>query len=200
VPPARESNDRIDRLLASYPEPAHLANLNLLDSHDTARILTIASDDRASIELAALLLLTFPGAPCLYYGTEIGMGGGREPASRGGFPWDESQWDMDLHRTFRQLIALRREHPALRSPQYRRVWPPPAQHGTMLTIFERTAGNEEIIVAVNAGDTRETLSLPLSDFPGDRLELLWGADTVEHGDHNARISVAPRSGSVWRVM
>jgi hypothetical protein len=70
----------------------------------------------------------------------------------------------------------------------------------MLTIFERTAGDEKIIVAVNAGDTRETLSLPLSDFPGDRLEVLWGTDAVDHGDHNARISLAPRSGSVWRVL
>jgi hypothetical protein len=44
------------------------------------------------------------------------------------------------------------------------------------------------------------LSLPLSDFPGDRLQLLWGNDMVEHRDNNARISVAPRSGSIWRVV
>lgn len=193
-------NDRIDRLLASYPASAHLANLNLLDSHDTARILTIAGGDRGSVELAALLLLTFPGAPCIYYGTEIGLEGASEPDSRGGFPWDETLWDNDLHRTFRQLIALRREHSALRSPHYRRIWPPPGNHGTMLTIFERFDDGEAIIVAVNAGDTGETLSLPLSDLPGGRLESLWGSDTVDPGAGNVRFSVAPRSGSVWRVV
>ncbi len=193
-------NDRIDRLLGSYPEHAHLANLNLLDSHDTARIRTIAGGDATTVKLAALLLLTFPGAPSIYYGTEVGMDGTKEPGSRGGFPWDETQWHADLLVTFRQLIALRKAHPALRSANYRRVWPPPGQHGTMLTVIERTAADDEIIVAVNAGDERETLVLPLSDFPGDRFESLWGADVVEPGDNNARLSVGPRSGSIWRVV
>ena len=118
-------NDRIDRLLASYPEHAHLANLNPLDSHDTARIRTIAGGDVTTVKLAALLLLTFPGAPSIYYGTEVGMDGAKEPGSRGAFPWNEAQWDTDLLATFRQLIALRKDHPALRSANYRRVWPPP---------------------------------------------------------------------------
>jgi glycosidase len=197
---AAEYNDRIDRLLASYPEQAHLANLNLLDSHDTARIRTIAGGDVATVKLAAILLLTFPGAPCIYYGTEIGMEGSKEPASRGGFLWDEATWDTDLHATFRQLIALRKAHPALRSGNYRRVWPPPAQHGTMLTVIERTAGDEKIIVAVNAGDEPEALTLPLSDFPGNQLDLLWGGDVVEYADKNARLTVAPRTGSIWRIV
>ena len=196
---AAEYNDRIDRLLASYPEQAHLANLNLLDSHDTARIRTVAGGDVATVKLAALLLLTFPGAPCLYYGTEVGMEGAREPGSRGGFPWDEATWDTDLQTTFRQLIALRKAHPALRNPDYRSVWPPPAQHGTMLTVIERTAEDEKIIVAVNAGDGSEALTLPLSDFQGDRLELLWGHDRVEHRDADVKLTVAPRSGSIWRI-
>ncbi len=191
--------DRIDSLLASYPEQAHLANLNLLDSHDTARVLSIASGDVASVELALLLLLTFPGAPCVYYGTEIGLAGKRDPDCRRSMPWDEDRWDTDLLETTRKLIALRKAHPALRSSDYRRVWPAPADHGTMLTVFARHAEDEEIIVAINAGEADEALRLPLSDFPGDRLTTLWGSATIEPGDHHARVRVPARSAAIWKL-
>jgi neopullulanase len=190
--------DRIDRLLASYPQHAHLANLNLLDSHDTARILSIAAGDVTSVELAMLLLMTFPGAPCVYYGTEIGLAGMRDPDCRRTMPWDESRWNTRLLDTTKKLIALRKAHPALRSPHYRRIWPAPADHGTMLTVFERRSDDgEEIIVAVNAGDADEALSLPLSDYPGDRLRPIWGDATIASGDHHARFQVRARSAVIW---
>ena len=47
--------------------------MNLLDSHDTPRALTILRGDRAALRLAYLLLFTLPGAPCIYYGDEIGL-------------------------------------------------------------------------------------------------------------------------------
>jgi glycosidase len=144
--------------------------------------------------------MTFPGAPCIYYGTEIGMTGFRDPDNRGGFTWEEERWDGELLRTVKELIALRKDHPALRSSHYRRIWPPPADHGVMICVFERRSDDgEELIVAVNAGTSRETLSLPLSDFPGDRLSLLWGSGTAEHGEHNARLSMPARSGAVWTI-
>jgi alpha-glucosidase len=49
-----------------------LAQLNLLDSHDTARFFTLAREDLASMRLAVVLLFTYPGAPCVYYGDEVG--------------------------------------------------------------------------------------------------------------------------------
>ena len=172
----RRYNDRIDRLLGSYPEHAHLANLDLLDSHDTARIRTIAGGDATTVELATLLLFAFPGAPSIYYEHRSRAWVIREePGSRGGLPWDETQWDADLLVTFRSSSRCARPiHVALRQLPVARLRPPPGQHGTMLTVIERTAADDEIIVAVNAGDERETLVLPLlSDFPGDRFESLW---------------------------
>jgi glycosidase len=197
--------DRIERLLASYPTHAHMANLNLLDSHDTARILTIASGDAASVILGLVLTLTFPGAPCIYYGTEIGMTGGRDPFSRGAFSWDPATWDHDTLAAVKDLIDIRKAHGALRGPHYRRVWPPPGEHGTMLYVFERRSDEDddgaadEVLVAVNPGDATESLSLPLSDFPGHRLALLWGEAKVDHLDHHARVVVPARGAAIWAV-
>lgn len=73
---ARQFADRVDRVLTLYPWPVTLAQLNLLDSHDTARFISIADGDVSSVRLATLLLFTLPGAPSMYYGDEIGLSGG----------------------------------------------------------------------------------------------------------------------------
>ena len=116
-----EYASRIDRLLDMYPQPIELAQFNLLDSHDTARFITIAGDDESSLRLGALLLFTFPGAPCIYYGDEIGLTGGRPDAqARKPFPWAHPEtWNGDLLSYYKELVALRHAQPALRSGAYR---------------------------------------------------------------------------------
>ncbi len=176
--------DRIDKLFARYPIETHLANLNLLESHDTARFITTASDDKASLILATLLTTTFPGAPCVYYGSEVGVSGSLDPQCRRAFPWDESEWDVELLAAHRELIALRHTHPALRAPGYRHV--SAAGH---LYVFERFDDTEQLVVAVNAGD--EAASAPI----GGNLELLWGIATSD----TSLVTVPGRSGAVWRI-
>jgi len=176
--------ERIDRLFARYPMETHQANLNLLESHDTARFLTTASGDNASLILATLLTMTFPGAPCVYYGSEVGLTGSLDPQCRRAFPWDESQWDTDLLTAHRELIALRHAHSALRAPGYRHVW----ARGH-LYMFERYDDSERLIVAVNAGEKEASAA-----FGGD-LQLLWGSGTIAPG----AITVPARSGAVWSL-
>ncbi|HNT55824.1 MAG TPA: alpha-amylase family glycosyl hydrolase, partial [Anaerolineaceae bacterium] len=105
-------------LLTFYPRPAVLSQLNLLDSHDTARFLNIVGGNKAMLRLATLFEMTYPGAPCVYYGNEVGVSGGQDPDCRRSFPWDESKWDQDLRSFFQQVIALRKTHPALRSGEF----------------------------------------------------------------------------------
>ena len=84
----------IERLLGLYPPHVTAVMLNLLDSHDMARFLTLARGDRSALRLATLFQMTYPGAPSIYYGDEIGMHGGHDPANRGAFPWHEPEtWD-----------------------------------------------------------------------------------------------------------
>ena len=86
--------------------------LNLLGSHDMARFLTLARGDQSALRLATLFQMTYPGAPSIYYGDEIGMTGGHDPANRGAFPWHRTDtWDTDLLHEFQRLIALRRRGP-----------------------------------------------------------------------------------------
>ena len=62
-----------------YPEAITQAQFNLLDSHDTARFVHQAGGDGDALRLSLLMLMALPGAPCVYYGTEVGMTGRAGP-------------------------------------------------------------------------------------------------------------------------
>jgi neopullulanase len=147
----------VEWLLSLYPWQATLAQLNLLDSHDTSRYLTIVQGDVSSIELAYLFQMTFPGAPCIYYGDEIGMRGG-EPveAARAGFQWDESTWDTDLLEHVKRCVALRKENTVLRRGAFATL----AADGDLF-VFGRALENDVAIVVLNAGEEERVVELPL---------------------------------------
>jgi cyclomaltodextrinase / maltogenic alpha-amylase / neopullulanase len=181
---------KIQTLLELYPWEIQLAQFNLLASHDTARLMSIAQQDRASVELATLLLLTFPGAPSIYYGDEVGLAGAIDPDSRRGFPV-EADWDRELLAYHRQLIALRHQHPALRIGTYRVL----ATEGNVY-IFARTLAEEELIVAVNAGMESAKVSVSLTTGVDKPPNLLFGTAELEWNDRVLSIDLNARSGCV----
>jgi glycosidase len=135
----------IERLVESYPWEIQLTQLNVLGTHDTARVITIVGDDRDSLKLATLLQMTFPGAPCIYYGDEIGLHGGGDPDCRRGFP-TEGDWDKDMLSFYRNLISLRRSYVTLQQGSYRILYA-----CSFVYVFCRILGDRWTIVAINAG-------------------------------------------------
>jgi glycosidase len=86
---------RVKKLWENYPRSAFRQLMNILGTHDTARILTALSEgslgeketrDRHGIALLVWALM--PGIPCIYYGDELGYVGGKEPHNRGCYDWD----------------------------------------------------------------------------------------------------------------
>ena len=61
--------------------------------------------DVCALKLALFLLFLQPGAPCIYYGTEVGLSGGSEPDCRESFPW-ESFCGTDLRSFVFALVSL----------------------------------------------------------------------------------------------
>ena len=101
---------RLDALYENYPAPFAAALMNLLGSHDKARVINRLSgaepenrprEQRAFTPLtdaeyergrrrfikAWRFLCAMPGMPCLYYGDEAGAQGGDDPFCRGTYPW-----------------------------------------------------------------------------------------------------------------
>ena len=104
---ARQAASRLTRLFFRTTSISARMMMNLLDSHDTDRFLTLLRGDRQRLKLALCLLFFFPGMPCVYYGDEIGMTGGYDPNCRKGFIWDETAWDAELRRHVQLLARLK---------------------------------------------------------------------------------------------
>ncbi|MCR4405107.1 MAG: alpha-amylase family glycosyl hydrolase [Candidatus Acetothermia bacterium] len=111
--PTRALVETWEAYRAAIPWAIARQQFNLLGSHDTPRILTIVGGDQARNRLAAGLLMTYVGVPCVYYGDEIGLGDSRDTTARGCMAWDRSTWDEELRAFYQKLIKLRRTSPAL---------------------------------------------------------------------------------------
>lgn len=146
---------RTMELLSIYPIECAQVQMNLLDSHDTPRFLSLVQGDTRRLALAWLFLLTYPGAPTIYYGDEIGLDGGRDPLCRKGFPWDESKWNQDLRARIQELITLRHAMPAMRTGSYEPIY----TQGSVLAYLRRD-DEETVLVIVNAGDEAATVTIP----------------------------------------
>ena len=110
---ARVFAERITRLLHRYPEQAVRSMFNLLGSHDTERILTLAQGDAKKVAKTLIFQFTFPGIPMVYYGDEVGMEGGADPDCRRGMMWDQNLQNRELQWVVRNLARLRHEEVAL---------------------------------------------------------------------------------------
>ena len=136
--------DRLSAMLAKYPDVTNHAMYNCLGSHDTARFLTEAGGDKRSLKLAMAFQMTFPGAPAVYYGDEIGMAGENDPGCRGGMAWQAM--DEELLDWQKRLIALRKSHSALRGGSVRFQSVSDATHQFTLI---REDDSEKVMAAFN---------------------------------------------------
>ena len=109
----------INRCYTMYMQQCNNVLFNLLDSHDTERLMNRFHDLDIFYQQLALLF-TMPGSPCIYYGTEIAMEGGFDPDCRRCMPWEEldKEENQGRIREIKKLIALRRSDPACRSPYF----------------------------------------------------------------------------------
>ena len=171
--------DALARLWAQYAWPVTLANQNLIGSHDTPRFLSLAGDKEWRLRLAMVLQMTFPGAPGVYYGDEVGMTGLDDPGSRGAFPWEPDPTQHRLVARLSSLTALRRRHPALVKGE----WRPLPSEGHLLA-FERRLEGRRLAVVINRGRRRD-LELPTTG------RLLWGDGIV-----SGRALTVDRHGAV----
>ena len=110
-----------------YQQQVNLSLLNLMGSHDTARMLTVFKEERPHMASASepeninrkmrpaiIFQMTYLGAPMIYYGDEIGMMGGPDPGCRKAMVWEVEEQDKTLLDLYTALIKLRKESEPLK--------------------------------------------------------------------------------------
>ncbi|ADU27515.1 glycoside hydrolase family 13 protein [Ethanoligenens harbinense] len=177
----------VTQIVENYPAPAMRVTMNLLDSHDTERILTALAGENGEghdrawkakqrlspaqrkygltlLRLAYAILFFLPGVPCIYYGDEVGMEGYDDPFCRGTFPWGHE--DNNLFNDVRSLARLRRACPILADGSYTTL----ASKGGLF-VFRRGEGESQLICAVNRSEAPAAFTPPPDGF---EFKLLAG--------------------------
>lgn len=164
--------DTIQSVLENYPKETVYCLMNSLGTHDTVRIINALSDVRAhgwskthklgyklpdseyekakkKLYLASVLQFTLPGIPSIFYGDEAGLQGFDDPINRRPYPWGSEDKEILAH--YRKLGRIRRENRAVFSGGFN------MRDENGLVAYERAGGDDEILIAVNAGTDDKTL-------------------------------------------
>ncbi|HMP95918.1 MAG TPA: glycoside hydrolase family 13 protein [Kiritimatiellia bacterium] len=154
----------------------HYFHLSRVKQGGTFRTTKPTRAAMTSLRQAVIFQMTYPGAPMIYYGTEVGLWGANDPCDRQPMLWDDVRHQPETHTPrgktrarprapdkslfafYRQAIALRREHAVLRRGTLSWV---KHDHPRVL-IYERRGEGERIRVALNAADEPVTVAVPFA--------------------------------------
>jgi len=189
---AHEFANRIDHNLGLYKSDITYSQLNLLDSHDTPRFLSCVSGNKDALKLASIFMFTYPGAPCVYYGNEIGLVGEQDPGCRKAFPWDEAKWDKNLLAYIKELIALRKKHPALRRGDFKRLWSADGVYA-----FSRACEGKTFVVALNVSESPQQVHVTVEAQKNPK-PVFGEASDISVEDGRLRFTIPARSGVVLK--
>lgn len=218
------------------PLPPTKVLVNFMDNHDVPRFLYDDINDASAtdnlfeaIKSALFYLMTMDGIPCIYYGTEQGFNGGNDPANREdmwrrpsnpGFklfgveefaPFNQ-QHPLYLH--IQALAQHRRQLEPLRRGDFQIRWA--TEHTGQETdagiiAFERTLGQETVLVVINTSDTKSSTTSAAADgggdmkvsfAPGTALKNVWqDADPQDEvsvdSNGEVKITVPARGGKIF---
>ncbi len=186
-------------LSENYPKEAFYSSLNLIGSHDKARILTVLSGapeeselsedekkeyrlseaqrglGKSRLWLAALMQMTMPGVPSVYYGDEIGMEGYSDPYNRASYPWGGG--DNDCKNIYINAIGIRRSHKVFTEGDFK-----PFAVGKDVIGYTRQLGNEAVTVLINRSNEAEhsVKLLRLNSYVSDLISGKLYADGEEY--------------------
>ncbi len=143
--PASEFRATWEADAAKYPTGA--LRMRYTDNHDEPR--AIARFGAPAALASSVLMFTLDGVPMIYNGQEVGdTSESGDPALFYTIPifWPIEKRRPQFPAFYRQMIALRKSHPALTSG--RLEWLKNSDESRIVT-FRRSGGGEEIVVAIN---------------------------------------------------
>lgn len=210
---------RIESIREDYPDAAYYSLMNLLDSHDTERLLWTLTpgeetreekelnaanlaEGKVRMQLASLIQYTMPGSPTVYYGDEVGVTGDDDPDDRRTYPWRDRSGVTDdvLLKHYQTLALVRKSSNALVRGDIKMLL---SDDGALTVAYGRKYHNEAAVVVINGNETAQTVDIPVASYLPNGTALLGvygvgnnpGALAVVK-DGALTVNLSPHSGLV----
>ena len=153
---AKDFAYRVNYCYNQYPIQTNNVMFNLLDSHDTMRLMTRCGNDEDIFYQELTALFTLSGSVCIYYGTEICLEGGYDPDCRRPMPWKEIESGRYGSRisVMKQLIAMRKNNEVLRCGDVRFI----DSGNDKILMFEKYNDTKTVRVILNCSDSEIAVS------------------------------------------
>ena len=214
---------RIMSQLENYPIETAYSLMNILGTHDTMRVKSLLGgmnedcgasrlcsgmEELASqrLMLGVFMQMTFYGVPCIYYGDEVGMQGGKDPFNRGTFPWRAV--DPQLLSWYRKMGALRNRLSCLRRGYFEPVYARNDVYAYLRrfrggrNVFGDKDGGSLALCAVNRGFEEQTAVFALPEVEGMVMrECCGGAKEILEGrQEEIKLTLPPLTAKmyVWK--
>lgn len=148
---AYDFDDRVTAMRMRYMKNLVFGQLNLLDSHDVSRFLSVCGGNIDRFKLAVIFQMTFIGAPSIFYGDEKGLTGVSEREYRRPMDWGEG--NTEIFDFYKASIALRKNKKPITRGEFKTIL---AEKGSGLYIFKRFLDNQNVIVILNSCEKPES--------------------------------------------
>jgi cyclomaltodextrinase / maltogenic alpha-amylase / neopullulanase len=149
---------RLSVLLKQYPWDQTMAMANLLGSHDTKRLYSIANGELERIKLALVFQFVYPGIPSVYYGDEVGLQGQNDPDNRRAMEWRVTKWNHELRSFIQRLIAIRMSLNPLRQGDWQSIATDALSN---VCVFSRAAKADRALIVLHNHPRPWSGSIPI---------------------------------------
>lgn len=185
--PASRMAHRLNAHLMNGMKQVNEVMFNLLDSHDTKRLLTRCRNDEKKARALLAFMFAQTGSPCIYYGTEIGLDGENDPLCRKCMVWDKEKQNQEMHTFMKRLIALRKQENTVLT-KGNLEWNLLDDQNNFIR-FSRTLDEKRLIYFFNQGDAARHVSL--QDLNIERNKKIYDAWTEQPLHHSDVIALQP---------
>ncbi|MGM0949918.1 MAG: glycoside hydrolase family 13 protein [Bacillota bacterium] len=185
--PASRMAHRVNAHLMNGMKQVNEVMFNVLDSHDTKRLLTRCRNDEKKARALLAFMFAQIGSPCIYYGTEIGLDGENDPLCRKCMVWEKEKQNQDMLRFMKRLIALRKQENTLLTEGHLE-WNLLDDQNHFIR-FSRTLEEKTLIYFFNQGDATRHVSL--RDLNIERNKKIYDVWTDQPLHHHDVIAVQP---------
>ncbi|WP_163195567.1 cell wall-binding repeat-containing protein [Clostridium thermarum] len=202
----------LEKIREQYPKEAFEAMMNIIDSHDTVRILTQLDGDTSTIalkpsaealakmKLVPFIQMTYPGAPTIYYGDELGTVGSSDPDCRRAMAWGKG--NQDLVEWYAKLANIRNAYPVLRTGD---ILPLTVSNNTyandVLAYIRKDSSNHAVVVANRSTSAINGLVLNVPSIPDGTIltNVLANSQTYTVQNGSITVDIPAQSGIILVV-